>query len=143
METQNIDHIGVVVEDIDKAIKFYTTTLGMKLVHREDLLDRGIKVAFLTGTNGETAVELLEPINHEDMNNTVAKFLKTKGPGLHHLAVKVENIEKSLKELESNGLQLVDKVPRPGARGHLVAFLHPKSVMGVLLELVQPRESSR
>jgi methylmalonyl-CoA/ethylmalonyl-CoA epimerase len=143
METQNIDHIGVVVEDIDKAIKFYTTTLGMKLVHREDLLDRGIKVAFLTGTNGETAIELLEPINHEDMNNTVAKFLKTKGPGLHHLAVKVENIEKSLKELESNGLQLVDKVPRPGARGHLVAFIHPKSVMGVLLELVQPRESSR
>ncbi|MEJ2778916.1 methylmalonyl-CoA epimerase [Stygiolobus sp. RP850M] len=143
METQNIDHIGVVVEDIDKAIKFYTTTLGMKLVHREDLLDRGIKVAFLTGTNGETAVELLEPINHEDMNNTVAKFLKTKGPGLHHLAVKVENIEKSLKELESNGLQLVDKVPRPGARGHLVAFIHPKSVMGVLLELVEPRESSR
>jgi methylmalonyl-CoA/ethylmalonyl-CoA epimerase len=140
METQNIDHIGVVVENIDKAIKFYTTTLGMKLVHREDLLDRGIKVAFLTGTNGETAVELLEPINHEDMNNTVAKFLKTKGPGLHHLAVKVENIEKSLKELESNGLQLVDKVPRPGARGHLVAFIHPKSVMGVLLELVQPRE---
>jgi len=140
METQNIDHIGVVVEDIDKAIKFYTTTLGMKLVHREDLIDRGIKVAFLTGTNGETAVELLEPINHEDMNNTVAKFLKTKGPGLHHLAVKVENIEKSLKELESNGLQLVDKVPRPGARGHLVAFIHPKSVMGVLLELVQPRE---
>jgi len=140
METQNIDHIGVVVEDIDKAIEFYTTTLGMKLVHREDLLDRGIKVAFLTGTNGETAVELLEPINHEDMNNTVAKFLKTKGPGLHHLAVKVENIEKSLKELESNGLQLVDKVPRPGARGHLVAFIHPKSVMGVLLELVQPRE---
>ncbi|MFP3197863.1 MAG: VOC family protein, partial [Sulfolobaceae archaeon] len=91
-------------------------------------------------TNGETAVELLEPINHEDMNNTVAKFLKTKGPGLHHLAVKVENIEKSLKELESNGLQLVDKVPRLGARGHLVAFIHPKSVMGVLLELVQPRE---
>ncbi|MEJ2770518.1 MULTISPECIES: methylmalonyl-CoA epimerase [unclassified Stygiolobus] len=140
METQNIDHIGVVVENIDKAIEFYTTTLGMKLVHREDLLDRGIKVAFLTGTDGETAVELLEPINHEDMNNTVAKFLKTKGPGLHHLAVKVENIEKSLKELESNGLQLVDKVPRPGARGHLVAFIHPKSVMGVLLELVQPRE---
>ncbi|QGR19919.1 methylmalonyl-CoA epimerase [Stygiolobus azoricus] len=140
METQNIDHIGVVVENIDKAIKFYTTMLGMKLVHREDLLDRGIKVAFLTGTHGETAVELLEPINHEDMNNTVAKFLKTKGPGLHHLAVKVENIEKSLKELESNGLQLVDKVPRPGARGHLVAFIHPKSVMGVLLELVQPHE---
>lgn len=140
METQNIDHIGVVVENIDEAIKFYTEKLGMKLVHQEVLPDRGIKVAFLTGTHGETAVELLEPINHEDMNNTVAKFLKNRGPGLHHLAVRVENIEESLKDLQAKGLQLVDKAPRPGARGHLVAFVHPKSVMGVLLELVQPRE---
>jgi len=138
METQNIDHIGVVVENIDEAIKFYTEKLGMKVVDREILEDRGLKVAFLTGKEGETAIELLEPINHEDMNNTTAKFLKNRGPGLHHLAVKVENIESSLKELESQGLQLVDKKPRPGARGHLVAFVHPKSVMGVLLELVQP-----
>jgi len=140
METQNIDHIGVVVENIDEAIKFYTEKLGMKLVHQEVLEDRGIKVAFLTGKDGETAVELLEPINHEDMNNTVAKFLKNRGPGLHHLAIRVNDIESSLRELESKGLQLVDKKPRPGARGHLVAFVHPKSVMGVLLELVQPRE---
>ena len=140
METQNIDHIGVVVENIDEAIKFYTEKLGMKVVDREILEDRGIKVAFLTGKEGETAIELLEPINHEDMNNTTAKFLKNRGPGLHHLAIRVENIESSLKELESQGLQLVDKKPRPGARGHLVAFVHPKSVMGVLLELVQPRE---
>jgi len=140
METQNIDHIGVVVENIDEAIKFYTEKLGMKVVDREILEDRGLKVAFLTGKEGETAIELLEPINHEDMNNTTAKFLKNRGPGLHHLAVKVENIEASLRELESQGLQLVDKKPRPGARGHLVAFIHPKSVMGVLLELVQPRE---
>jgi len=140
METQNIDHIGVVVENIDEAIKFYTEKLGMKVIDREILEDRGLKVAFLTGKEGETAIELLEPINHEDMNNTTAKFLKNRGPGLHHLAVKVENIESSLKELESQGLQLVDKKPRPGARGHLVAFVHPKSVMGVLLELVQPRE---
>ena len=140
METQNIDHIGVVVENIDEAIKFYTEKLGMRLVHQEVLEDRGIKVAFLTGKDGETAVELLEPINHEDINNTVAKFLKNRGPGLHHLAIRVNDIEASLRELESKGLQLVDKKPRPGARGHLVAFVHPKSVMGVLLELVQPRE---
>ncbi|BFH73623.1 methylmalonyl-CoA epimerase [Sulfurisphaera javensis] len=140
METQNIDHIGIAVENIEEAIKFYTEKLGMKLVHRETLEDRGLKVAFLTGKDGETAIELLEPINHEDMNNTVAKFIKNRGQGLHHLAVRVENIEASLKELESQGIQLVDKKPRPGARGHLVAFVHPKSVMGVLLELVQPRE---
>ncbi|BFI75050.1 methylmalonyl-CoA epimerase [Sulfurisphaera ohwakuensis] len=140
METQNIDHIGIAVENIEEAIKFYTEKLGMKVVHREVLEDRGLKVAFLTGKEGETAIELLEPINHEDMNNTVAKFIKNRGQGLHHLAIKVENIESSLKELESQGIQLVDKKPRPGARGHLVAFVHPKSVMGVLLELVQPRE---
>lgn len=139
METQTIDHIGIVVEDINKAIEFYEKTLGMKLIHKEELKDRGIVVAFLVGKDGESAVELIEPIDHDDMNNTVAKFLKTRGPGLHHLALRVEDINKSLEELSAKGLQLVDKQPRPGARGHLVAFIHPKSVMGVLLELVQER----
>jgi methylmalonyl-CoA/ethylmalonyl-CoA epimerase len=139
METQTIDHIGIVVENIDKAIDFYEKNLGMKLIDKEELKDRGIKVAFMVGKNGESAVELLEPINHDDMNNTVAKFLKTKGQGLHHLAIRVEDINKALEDLSEKGLQLVDKQPRPGARGHLVAFVHPKSVMGVLLELVQER----
>ncbi|MQL55826.1 methylmalonyl-CoA epimerase [Acidianus ambivalens] len=139
METQTIDHIGIVVENIDKAIDFYEKNLGMKLIDKEELKDRGIKVAFMVGKNGESAVELLEPINHDDMNNTVAKFLKTKGPGLHHLAIRVEDINKALEDLSAKGLQLVDKQPRPGARGHLVAFIHPKSVMGVLLELVQEK----
>ncbi|MEM0122355.1 MAG: methylmalonyl-CoA epimerase [Saccharolobus sp.] len=141
MEAENIDHIGIAVENIDEAIKFYTEKLGMKIIHYEILNDRGIKVAFLTGSrNEETAIELMEPINHEDMNNTVAKFLKSRGPGLHHLAIKVEDISKSLEELSKKGLQLIDTKPRPGARGHLVAFVHPKSVFGVLLELVQPKE---
>jgi len=139
METQTIDHIGIAVENIDKAIDFYEKNLGMKLIDKEELKDRGIKVAFMVGKYGESAVELLEPINHDDMNNTVAKFLKTKGPGLHHLAIRVENINKALEDLSAKGLQLVDKQPRLGARGHLVAFVHPKSVMGVLLELVQER----
>ncbi|MCY0874410.1 MAG: methylmalonyl-CoA epimerase [Acidianus infernus] len=139
METQTIDHIGIVVENIDKAIDFYEKNLGMRLIYKEELKDRGIKVAFMVGKIGESAVELLEPINHDDMNNTVAKFLKTKGPGLHHLAIRVEDINKALEDLSAKGLQLVDKQPRPGARGHLVAFIHPKSVMGVLLELVQEK----
>ncbi len=140
METQTVDHIGVVVENIDKAIDFYEKNLGMKLLDKEELKDRGLKVAFMIGKNGDSAVELLEPINHEDMSNTVAKFLKTRGPGLHHLAIRVEDINKALEDLSAKGLQLVDKQPRPGARGHLVAFVHPKSVMGVLLELVQERK---
>ncbi|AEB95620.1 MAG: methylmalonyl-CoA epimerase [Metallosphaera sp.] len=137
MDTLDIDHVGVAVENIDEAIKLYTGKMGMKLVHREDLPDRGIKVAFLTGKEGQTAVELMEPMNHEDQNNTVAKFLKTRGQGMHHLAVKVKDINESLKDLESKGLALIDKTGRKGARGHLVAFVHPKSVMGLLLELVQ------
>ncbi|MEM3680152.1 MAG: VOC family protein, partial [Metallosphaera sp.] len=109
MDTLDIDHVGVAVENIEEAIKLYTGKMGMKLVHREDLPDRGIKVAFLTGKEGQTAVELMEPMNHEDQNNTVAKFLKTRGQGMHHLAVKVKDINESLKDLESKGLALIDK----------------------------------
>ena len=137
METLDIDHVGVAVENLEEAIKLNTEKMGMKLVHREDLPDRGIKVAFLTGNEGTTAVELMEPMNHEDPNNTVAKFLKTRGQGMHHLAVKVTDINSSLRDLEGKGLTLIDKNGRKGARGHLVAFVHPKSVMGLLLELVQ------
>lgn len=137
METLDIDHVGIAVENLEEAIKMYTEKLGMKLVHREDLPDRGIKVAFLTGKDGTASVELMEPMNHEDSNNTVAKFLKTRGQGMHHLAVKVEDINSSLRDLESRGMTLIDKNGKKGARGHLVAFVHPKSVMGLLLELVQ------
>ncbi|AWR98815.1 methylmalonyl-CoA epimerase [Metallosphaera hakonensis] len=137
METLSIDHVGIAVENIDEAIKLYIEKMGMKLIHREEIPDRGLKVAFLTGKEGETAVELLEPINHEDPNNTVAKFLKSRGQGMHHLAIKVEDINSSLRELENKGLTLIDRTGRKGARGHLVAFVHPKSVMGLLLELVQ------
>lgn len=137
MHTLGIDHVGVAVENLEEAIRLYTEKVGMKLVHREDLPDRGIKVAFLVGQDGVTAVELMEPMNHEDQNNTVAKFIKNRGQGMHHLAVKVNDIQEALKEMESKGMSLIDKGPRRGARGHLVAFVHPKSVGGVLLELVQ------
>ncbi len=137
METKDIDHVGVVVENLDDAVRFYEEKLGMKCIYKDVLKDRGLKVAFLKGEEGETSVELLEPVDHNDMNNTVAKFLKNKGQGMHHLAVKVTDINSSLRDLESKGLTLIDKNPRPGAMGHTVAFVHPKSVMGLLLELVQ------
>jgi methylmalonyl-CoA/ethylmalonyl-CoA epimerase len=128
-----------VVENLENAINFYQENFGMKVIDKEILEDRGLKVAFMIGKNGETALELLEPINHDDINNTVAKFLKNRGQGLHHIAIKVNNIELSLKDLENKGLILIDKEPRKGARGHLVAFIHPKSSMGTLIELVQER----
>ncbi|EZQ10835.1 MULTISPECIES: methylmalonyl-CoA epimerase [Acidianus] len=139
MQTENIDHIGIAVENLDEAIKFYTEKFGMRLVHRENLQERGLKIAFMAGNDEKTSLELMEPISHDDQNNTVAKFLKTKGQGMHHLAVKVEDIGKSLEELSSKGIVLIDKEPRKGARGHLVAFIHPKSSMGVLIELVQEK----
>lgn len=137
VEVENIDHVGIVVENLEKTIEFYEKSFGMKLVHKEVLEDRGIRVAFLIGKNDKTAIELIEPIDHNDEKNTVAKFLKNRGPGLHHLAVKVKDIRYAINELSSKGFQLIDKEPRLGARGHLVAFIHPKSVFGVLLELVQ------
>ncbi|AWR93363.1 methylmalonyl-CoA epimerase [Acidianus brierleyi] len=139
MESENVDHIGIVVENLENAINFYQEKFGMKVIDKEILEDRGLKVAFMIGKNGETALELLEPVNHEDLNNTIAKFLKNRGPGLHHIAIRVSNIEMSLKDLQNEGLTLIDKEPRKGARGHLVAFIHPKSSMGTLIELVQER----
>jgi len=139
MESENVDHIGIVVENLENAINFYQEKFGMKVIDKEILEDRGLKVAFMIGKNGEPALELLEPVNHEDLNNTIAKFLKNRGPGLHHIAIRVSNIEMSLKDLQNEGLTLIDKEPRKGARGHLVAFIHPKSSMGTLIELVQER----
>jgi len=139
MESENVDHIGIAVENLENAINFYQEKFGMKVIDKEILEDRGLKVAFMVGKNGETALELLEPIDHEDPNNTIAKFLKNRGQGLHHIAIRVTNIEMSLKDLQNKGLILIDKEPRKGARGHLVAFIHPKSSMGTLIELVQER----
>ncbi|AAY80286.1 methylmalonyl-CoA epimerase [Sulfolobus acidocaldarius] len=141
MITDAIDHIGIAVENLDNSIDLYTNKLGFRVVHRETLPDRGIKVVFLAGSSGETTIELMEPINHDDETNTVVKFLKNRGPGLHHLAIKVSDIKQSLSELNILGIQLVDKTPRVGARGHLVAFIHPKSTIGVLIELVQVKDS--
>jgi methylmalonyl-CoA/ethylmalonyl-CoA epimerase len=134
MEILKIDHIGIVVPNIGSAVKLYEI-FGLKVVHEEVLEDRGIRVVFMEG-NSSTLLELIEPIN-QDEQNPVIKFLKSRGPGLHHIAFEVKGIKEWLDKLSKLGFQLVDKEPRRGARGHIVAFIHPKSVMGVLLELVE------
>jgi len=132
-----IDHIGIVTENLQKAIELYSR-LGFFVVHEEVLDDRGIKVVFLSGKEGNhTLIELIEPLNHQDLNNPVVKFLKNRGQGLHHIAVRVSDIKKAIDELSRYGLEIIDKEPRKGARGRLVSFVHPKSFLGVLLELVQ------
>jgi methylmalonyl-CoA epimerase len=127
-----MDHVGVAVKNLDEAIGVYRDILGFKLLGVHVLTERKVKVAFLS-TGGETQIELLEPLGSE---SPVAKFLESRGEGIHHIAVKVDDIEKALEELKKKGVTLVDEKPRAGAEGKKIAFVHPKSTKGVLLELV-------
>jgi methylmalonyl-CoA epimerase len=127
-----VDHVGVAVKNLDEAIKVYRDILGFKLLGVHVLTERKVKVAFLS-TGGETQIELLEPIGSD---SPVAKFLENRGEGIHHVAVKVDNIENVLEELKKKGVMLVDEKPRTGAEGRKIAFIHPKSTKGLLLELV-------
>lgn len=125
-----VDHIGIAVESIEKALPFYQKALGLSVAHREEVPSQKVKVAFLQA--GETSLELLEPTGE----GAVSKFLKTRGPGLHHVAFSVTDIAGKMKTLAADGLPPLDAAPRPGARGHQVCFLHPKFAQGVLVELV-------
>lgn len=132
-----IDHVGVAVEDIDAALALYQNSLGMPLVHRETVADQGVEAALLDVGDGH--VELLQPLGPE---TAVGKFLARRGPGLHHVAYRVEDVQSTLGALASAGLRLIDEQPRIGIRGSRVAFLHPASTGGVLTEIVQPAEEA-
>jgi methylmalonyl-CoA/ethylmalonyl-CoA epimerase len=129
MITQRIDHVGIAVKSIDEAAKLYAD-LGLKIEGTEVVESQKVKVAFIPV--GESRIELLEPTSPD---SNVAKFIESKGEGIHHLAVKVDNVEKALAELTAKGYALIDKAPRVGAGGHKIAFVHPKATKGVLLEL--------
>jgi methylmalonyl-CoA epimerase len=128
-----IDHVGVAVDDIDAALSLYRDSLGMPLVHRETVAEQGVEAVLLDV--GDAHVELLQPLGPE---TAVGKFLAARGPGLHHIAYRVENVEETLNALAAAGLRLIDEHPRTGIRGSRVAFVHPASTGGVLTEIVQP-----
>jgi methylmalonyl-CoA epimerase len=130
-----IDHVGVAVEDIDAALALYRDSLGLQLVHRETVADQGVDAVLLDVGDGH--IELLAPLSPE---TAVGKFLSKRGPGLHHVAYRVADIESTLNTLASAGLRLIDERPRVGIRGSRVAFVHPASTGGVLTEIVEPRE---
>ncbi|MDH7564761.1 MAG: methylmalonyl-CoA epimerase [Candidatus Bathyarchaeota archaeon] len=132
MTLLGVEHIGVAVRNVEEASKVYSSILGFKLRGIHILSERKVKIAFMS-SGGETDVELLEPLDSE---STVAKFLETRGEGIHHIAVRVSDIEAALSDLKQKGVTLIDEKPRKGAEGKLVAFVHPKSTRGVLLELV-------
>lgn len=128
----SIEHIGIAVKNLEEAITVYRDVLGFKLEGVHILKERKVKVAFFSV--GESRIELLEPLGSD---SAVAKFLEARGEGIQHLAVKVKNIEAVLEEFKRKGVTLVDEIPRPGAEGTKIAFVHPKSTRGVLLELVE------
>jgi methylmalonyl-CoA epimerase len=128
-----VDHIGVAVEDLDAALALYEGDYGMTLVHREVVTEQGVEAVLLDV--GENHVELLAPLGPD---TPVGKFLAKRGPGMHHVAYQVTDIEAALSSLRDAGVRLIDERPRTGIRNSRVAFLHPKSSGGVLTEIVQP-----
>jgi methylmalonyl-CoA/ethylmalonyl-CoA epimerase len=131
-----INHLGIATKGIGDALKFWSDALGLENVHTEIVEDQKVRVAMLPV--GESRIELLEPISDD---SPISKFLEKRGGGIHHIAVEVEDIEASLAKLKEKGMRLIDESPRIGAEGCLVAFVHPSSANGVLLELVQTTET--
>jgi methylmalonyl-CoA/ethylmalonyl-CoA epimerase len=130
-----IDHIGVAVEDLDAALALYERDYAMTLVHRETVAEQGVEAVLLDV--GENHVELLAATAPD---TPVGKFLAKKGPGMHHVAYQVDDIEATLAALKQAGLRLIDETPRTGIRNSRVAFLHPATAGGLLTEIVQPAE---
>ncbi|HYR77882.1 MAG TPA: methylmalonyl-CoA epimerase [Pyrinomonadaceae bacterium] len=127
-----IDHIGIATRGIDEAARFWRVALGVSAIETEEVADQKVRVAMLP--IGESRIELLEATSED---SPISKFIEKRGPGIHHLAVNVDNIQTALAQLKQNGARLIDTEPRRGAGGCLVAFVHPSSTGGVLLELVQ------
>jgi len=130
-----IDHVGVAVEDLDAAIALHEQTYGLAPAHREVVEEQGVEAVLLDA--GESHVELLRPLQPD---TAVGRFLASRGPGLHHVAYRVDDIDAALDALRDRGLQLIDETPRAGIRDSRVAFVHPRSTGGVLTEIVQPAE---
>lgn len=131
LKIKKIDHVAIAVEDVDAALEKWKS-FGLSPTVREVVESQKTEAVLLP--IGESSVELISPKGNEGL----AKFLEKRGPGIHHIAVEVEGIESALALLEAMGVPLIDKTPRKGARGHKVAFVHPKATGGVLVELVEP-----
>lgn len=127
-----LSHIGIAVANLTDAVEVFSTVLGNKPKGYEEVADQKIKTAIFA--TGESRVELLEGTSPE---SPISKFIEKRGPGIHHLAVQVEDLDKELARLKEAGIKLIDETPRVGAEGALIAFIHPKSTAGILIELLQ------
>ncbi|MGH2736137.1 MAG: methylmalonyl-CoA epimerase [Actinomycetota bacterium] len=127
-----IEHVALAVSDLDAAIAHYERVWGLAVSHRERVDDQGVEEAMLP--LGESHLQLLGATGPD---TTVAKFLERRGEGLHHIAYEVDDLPRALEDLKAEGVELIDEQPRPGGRGHMVAFVHPKANHGLLVELIQ------
>lgn len=137
MNISHIEHIGIAVKNLDESIRFYEDVLGMKCYSIEEVADQKVRTAFFQV--GDTKLELLESTDPE---GPIGKYLEKKGEGVHHMAFAVKGIDKALAQLDEKGIRLIDKEPRKGAEGLDIAFLHPKSTQGVLMELCEDKNKS-
>ncbi len=129
---RKIDHIGIAVRDLDEAIRFYEGALGIKVTEIEEVPDQKVRVAFLP--TGDSEVELLESTSPD---GPIARFIEKNGEGIQHIAFRVDSVEEKLAELKNSGVRLIDEKPRRGAGGAMIAFLHPKSTFGTLVEICE------
>ncbi|MGH2786458.1 MAG: methylmalonyl-CoA epimerase [Actinomycetota bacterium] len=130
-----LEHIAVAVADLDKAIEHYRSIWGLEVSHRERVEDQGVEEAMLP--LGDTHLQLVAATTAD---STVSRFIERRGEGLHHIAYEVPDLEATLTQLKTKGVELIDETPREGGRGHMVAFVHPKSNHGLLVELIQAPE---
>ena len=129
---KRINHIAIVVDDIDTALTFWRDALGLKLDHIDDIPEQESMVAFLP--TGESEVELVQPTSED---SGVARYLQKRGPGMHHICFEVEDIQASLEQLKGKGVRLINESPLTGSGGKKMAFIHPESAYGVLVELYE------
>lgn len=135
MKLKKIEHIGIAVENLEEAIRYWEDVMGLKCYNIEEVADQKVKTAFFKV--GDTKIELLEPTTPE---STIAKFIEKRGEGIHHIAFAVDSVADALADVKSKGVQLIDFEPRAGAEGLSIAFLHPKSTMGILTEFCEHPE---
>ena len=128
----HLDHVGIAVRDLEAALAFYRDALGLEVEASEEVASQRVRAHFIPA--GPASLELLEATGSE---STIARYVEKRGPGLHHITLRVDDIRAALEQLKARGVRLIDDTPRPGAHGALVAFIHPSSAHGVLVELTQ------
>jgi methylmalonyl-CoA/ethylmalonyl-CoA epimerase len=136
MKPTHIEHIGIAVADLENSISFYEKVFGLKCYNIEEVADQKIRTAFFMV--GQTKIELLESTDPE---GPIGKFIEKRGEGIHHIAFAVDNITEQLKHAEEEGVRLIDTIPKKGAEGFDIAFLHPKSTAGVLIEIIENKNT--